>query len=1463
MTKKSILGLVCFISLCCLDAPALHASVAALGLRSDGIIVKDGKAVISVSGSSLIGPEPYSVKANGSVIASGLTASELSAGYEIKLDTGALYGIQICDGGLPEECSEAVSTDTVSVASFLSKPSLAGNISLGLNNKNIPFMRYSWTDGMHNYGIIYKDSAAALTEDGLLAESSSVTYSCARNSYCEITGLKPNAVYYSVVRSSAPLAYSSGPYDTAVYYQAADLFVSTVTPSQNLSVKDAFASEGSEISASVYWELSAEDNVPDGYLLEIAKAELPVSTSAAQGYAGYKSQEGLWTDSGSTVTVSGLDTNTLYHYRLSSINSAGRLSNTAGTEGSVYIGGNVPGTSEMSVYVSSAVPASAGFSWTTPTDGGSDGTVSYKAQICADSGCVSQVCTLQNAESPVVFSTGTCTGLTADTAYHFRLISKSLYDGGTYYRYSDTVAARTYPAKVAITAKDIIKAPQSFTLNVTENPAQADYFRLEVLDRNTYSVVGSSTVSDFSSETMTVSGLTLGSTYILRFYSGNESPEGSGQETVSDDIELTTDNTSTVSGLTIDQNNISSHTVSIAFNYSYEADHFRIKYSSDSTNWNVYYSSFSEAGYDQPGADCIRTNGETVCESEIKDLNPNTWYYFKVYPVWNTNLGLMESAYSQSEHIYTRPAELENFYITSSTDSIDGAAVTLNWDKITSSSAAYIFYSVSEDKEINNEDTPINITDYSGGISQYTVRQLKPNTAYYISAGVYTYLYSTGTASGADIYGGYLAHQKGNYEADGTEWNWPGEEISEDGTVISTVTRIVTPPHEVSDVYAEVTSTGSIAVSWNSGQNPYTEYTAELSSTGFSSGTLDYNIALSENESAAALFTGLPSNVKFALRIISKHNQTDSGYSVINSTYEYSGSLITALSDMKSVSAEIVSSDTFKIITENDEGVNTSTYSIKMSQCSDSSCLSSSLFLSTYSYIFSGDNISTHTFVVIHSTEEFMEKTGLTMTGNTFDSCKAGALDLNSCSFTDYNGAEGNTTYTCLQLVNNALYKVETANLDIEYNPSAAVSATFTALPALPAAYTTQSEAFGDIQANSVRVNINLSDDTNIAATRYEVQLATITDSSSGDSACADLGDENFAGKTLFISTSASAAANVQIPRLYTYQTYAARIRALYNADSSVKSAWKYIPVCTPQAEESLTRYININQENNINVATFTYSYIPDGATDYSGSETLYFVFDAPADSLTNSARLSWRPVFSDSGTANAANMEEVDGILTSDRSGISWFDTDTEASASSMTRTGIGLEVTKPSNVNVRQGINITIPVNVNWFPESGSNACYTKGGLMTETCRNRLVLAHYDSSDEVWTALTTNISESGDGQIIYVSGVTYDLSSFQIMMTQDISSSDLSQIKIYPNPYKPNSFSGKMNFENIPTGSKIRIYTFLGELVSSFEAGVGNKAEWDGTNKKGSKAASGVYLVLIKTPDGTKKTMKVALER
>lgn len=174
---------------------------------------------------------------------------------------------------------------------------------------------------------------------------------------------------------------------------------------------------------------------------------------------------------------------------------------------------------------------------------------------------------------------------------------------------------------------------------------------------------------------------------------------------------------------------------------------------------------------------------------------------------------------------------------------------------------------------------------------------------------------------------------------------------------------------------------------------------------------------------------------------------------------------------------------------------------------------------------------------------------------------------------------------------------------------------------------------------------------------------------------------------------------------------------------------------------------------------------------------------------------------------------------------------------------TNIGVRLYNFPVTVFKNAVTITIPYQLSQVPP----------GLDPK----KFILAVYSESSGMWLPLIS-VSDTVNHK---VSGKTYHFSLFQIMELTP--GANLSNIKIYPNPYKPNTHFGYMNFTNMPPHTKIKIYTITGELVRKLKANESGMTYWDALNENKEKVATGIYIAIFETPDGSKKIKKIAVER
>ena len=140
--------------------------------------------------------------------------------------------------------------------------------------------------------------------------------------------------------------------------------------------------------------------------------------------------------------------------------------------------------------------------------------------------------------------------------------------------------------------------------------------------------------------------------------------------------------------------------------------------------------------------------------------------------------------------------------------------------------------------------------------------------------------------------------------------------------------------------------------------------------------------------------------------------------------------------------------------------------------------------------------------------------------------------------------------------------------------------------------------------------------------------------------------------------------------------------------------------------------------------------------------------------------------------------------------------------------------------------------------------------------TDQRTLILARYDDAQNVWVPLVSSV----DTLNRTVTAQTDHFSTFQIM--QAVPSGTVSTAKAFPNPLRPSLGQTFMTFAALPASARIRIYDLKGVLIKDMTADASGMANWDGTNRSGAAAASGVYFLFAQGA-GQSRTLAVAVQR
>jgi hypothetical protein len=137
-----------------------------------------------------------------------------------------------------------------------------------------------------------------------------------------------------------------------------------------------------------------------------------------------------------------------------------------------------------------------------------------------------------------------------------------------------------------------------------------------------------------------------------------------------------------------------------------------------------------------------------------------------------------------------------------------------------------------------------------------------------------------------------------------------------------------------------------------------------------------------------------------------------------------------------------------------------------------------------------------------------------------------------------------------------------------------------------------------------------------------------------------------------------------------------------------------------------------------------------------------------------------------------------------------------------------------------------------------------------------SRLVMGRYNPASGDCLPLETTINPGPRT-------ITAKLNHFSLFqLINKNAATDLSAVRVYPNPYYTNRGQGFMTLDNMPASTEVRIYTLSGDKIWEGIAGEAGLLTWDATNSSGVLVASGVYLMALDSTGG-KKIIKIAVER
>lgn len=144
------------------------------------------------------------------------------------------------------------------------------------------------------------------------------------------------------------------------------------------------------------------------------------------------------------------------------------------------------------------------------------------------------------------------------------------------------------------------------------------------------------------------------------------------------------------------------------------------------------------------------------------------------------------------------------------------------------------------------------------------------------------------------------------------------------------------------------------------------------------------------------------------------------------------------------------------------------------------------------------------------------------------------------------------------------------------------------------------------------------------------------------------------------------------------------------------------------------------------------------------------------------------------------------------------------------------------------------------------------TTSGVFLISSDNQTEIEHFTiensplPADEIY-----DIKIDDNTGIVYIS-TSRGLCSYQTDITSGYGTLDEDNIYSYPNPVSPD-YTGPITIKGLYEQCQIKITTSTGYIVHKGVVS-GGSYKWDGCDQNGDRVASGVYMVLVETPEGSK---------
>ncbi len=178
-------------------------------------------------------------------------------------------------------------------------------------------------------------------------------------------------------------------------------------------------------------------------------------------------------------------------------------------------------------------------------------------------------------------------------------------------------------------------------------------------------------------------------------------------------------------------------------------------------------------------------------------------------------------------------------------------------------------------------------------------------------------------------------------------------------------------------------------------------------------------------------------------------------------------------------------------------------------------------------------------------------------------------------------------------------------------------------------------------------------------------------------------------------------------------------------------------------------------------------------------------------------------------------------------------------------------------------QPVTVSVP-----YLDADGDGIVDGTGVRASTLR----LYTLDENTAQWIAVPGSYVDTANHLVV---GSIGHLSIFDAFGTS--AQNDLSSMRVYPVPFKPNSGdpnqgapfspgnpSSGIVFDNMPAQVTIKIYTLTGKQVIELDStSASGSLQWDARNADGRDVASGGYLAVITSPGVAKMVKKLLVIR